>query len=644
MASASVADADAPVDAATAPEHTRERLTRFEWGCLAVVAFAFLIRIPFILTPDVIWDSAWYLLLARQFGETGTFYLPWSEPGAPQYNGYWPPLYPAYLTPFVKLFGPSYHTLVLGAVTASALLTTVVFLTTRDLYGRRPAFAAAALIAATPAFLVTDARGMSESLLATMVTLTVWAFLKSLEKPKWLPVAGVFAFLAYLGKASLGLPLVAVGVAAIMAWRVWTRGLRATARSVPDLAVFGLGVVGLGFLALTRTEKIGGLGLGIMEPLRLGVLVPTFPPVYAFKLFFATVFLLVSTLPFSLRALQAMKGPRSERKGALMLASILPIALGAVFTSTFYHTEGRPLVDFDNIRYLTPALVPFVWLVLPHYDLSASAVPADAKGQEVARRHYAWYGAAVGAMLLVFLLNPMAPVNTLTRLKVFAALSLLPLALAAITLTTQFDVATRRVGKAEEQRLVPTKAASGSGALLGGLVVLALALSWYVSAWFGYAALALAVASATRSPRARAIAFVLLLLAATAPTSRTYVPVAETADLVDDLPPGTIVAMKEPLVYFAAVAPDDVRLRMYVEGQPIPDSDALVVPRDVQDHIPDNWTLVQTWDYELRMFPSVWLEQRIEHALTGTTPIVPQIRAFSLFVRNGTAAADALSS
>ncbi|MFP5380598.1 MAG: hypothetical protein ACLGHP_12805, partial [Vicinamibacteria bacterium] len=76
---------------------------------------------------------------------------------------------------------------------------------------------------------------------------------------------------------------------------------------------------------------------------------------------------------------------------------------------------------------------------------------------------------------------------------------------------------------------------------------------------------------------------------------------------------------------------------------PIPEADALVIQHDIGVGVIENWTLVEGWDYELRMFPTVWLEQKIELALTGETPVVPQIRAFTVFVRNGTAAADALA-
>src|SRR5581483_2286875 len=179
------------------------RLTRFEWACLGVVAFAFAMRVDLVFHPDSIWDSGWFLLLARSFASTGTFLMPWTDP--PQYNGYWPPLFPIFLAPLVKLFGASYAVGVVGASLATALLTLATFLCTRDLFDRTRAFAAAALVAANPAFLVSDGHGMSESILALAVMLTVWAFLRGLRDARWMLAAAGFGALAYLGKPNLGL-------------------------------------------------------------------------------------------------------------------------------------------------------------------------------------------------------------------------------------------------------------------------------------------------------------------------------------------------------------------------------------------------------------------------------------------------------
>ncbi|HEX2021144.1 MAG TPA: glycosyltransferase family 39 protein, partial [Candidatus Thermoplasmatota archaeon] len=194
-----------------APARPR-RLSGFEWACLGVVAVSFLFRLDYVLKPDAIWDSAWYLMLGRSFAERGDFWIRWTDPA--EFSGYWPPLFPILVSGMVRLFGASYQTLAATATLASALLALAVLLTTWDLMGRTRAFAAMALVAASPAFLGSDMRGMGESTLALMVVLALWAFLKSLERPVFLPLAALFGLGAYLSKANLGLPFVAAGLVA----------------------------------------------------------------------------------------------------------------------------------------------------------------------------------------------------------------------------------------------------------------------------------------------------------------------------------------------------------------------------------------------------------------------------------------------
>ena len=631
------------------------RLTRFEWACLGVVLAAFLVRAGFLLAPIVIWDSAWYLTLARSFGDTGTFLLPWSDPAQPQYSGYWPPLFPVFAAPFVELLGASYRTLVLASILASALLTAAVFATTRDLFDRTKGFAAMALIAANPAFYVSDSKGMSESLLALMVVLTVWAFLRSLEKPAFLPLAAVFAFLAYLGKASLGLPLVALGLGALAAWRIYTRGWRRVARSPMDVGV-GLCALAVGaLLVATRTERIGGIGVGIIEPIQRALtgadcsLFTSFDStgfhcwalLFPLKIAFVAAFLLVVTLPFSLRLLDAVKAPRTERTDALWLATLLPLVAGAVFTTSFFFTEQRNVVDFDNIRYLTPAMVPFLWLVLPHWPLAAAA-PVDA-GRELRRRHDVWYAAALGTMVALLLLHPLAHTRTLGRFFLFLLLSLAPLALALVAHATAYTMSERQTPRGIERRYVSGRRvrALGPAALVGAAVLILSA--WWFSSWYASVGIGLLVALSAVSTRAQAIGMALVLLASAAPVLHTSAPYDAASAALAKLPEGTLVGMTEPPVYMAAVAPGSVRVRV-VDPADVPgEFDALLLVYPHIDATPKGFHEVERWEYEFRLSPTLAMRTWIETHLFGEVIEYRGGDAAALYLRNGTTAAAAYS-
>lgn len=679
------------------------KLSRFEWGCFGVVAAALVVRLTFLIEPNFIWDSAWYLMLARSFGEEGTFLVRWSDPAAPEYSGYWPPLFPIFVSPLVKLFGASFRVLVLGSILAAALLVLGTYLTTRDLFDRPRALAAAALVAASPAFYVSDAKGMSESLLALAVVLTVWAFVRSLERPAFLPLAAGFAFLAYLGKASLGLPIVAAGVVALAAWRVYTRGWRRVLTSPADLGVGAAALAVGGFLALTRTERLGGLGLGLIEPLRRGVLGAEcgalFPfestgahcwaLVFPLKVAFVAAFLLVVTVPLSLRLPEIVRARRTERTDALWLAVLLPIVAGAVFTTTFFFTERRSFVDFDNIRYLTPAIVPFVWLVLPAWSFEDEPAARDTR---VRRQHTAPFWAAVAALVVLAVLNPLAGKASLGRFVALSLLGLVPFGLAAVALASRYEIATRRTPSGQEMRFVrvPTgkrdafmlwlalafflygvaTLRSGAGALAVAaiaLVPLALARaaatlstgerlmlrlvaivfvfgSLYYSSWYTVVAFGLVVALATPSAGRKLVAMALILLVSSTGSADSILPVREANEALAKLPDGTLVGMSELVVFPASAAPDNVAPRLIdpVGGIP-PGIDVLLVqPREV-DVDPDDFTKVAGWNYRFALTPGVRLRVAIERDVLGRSIEFQQLEGLALYVRNGSELATVFS-
>jgi uncharacterized integral membrane protein len=676
-AAASAQDTSVPVT-----PHARPRLSRFEWVCVAVVAFAFLMRVDLVIHPDIIWDSGWYLVLARSFASTGTFVMPWTEP--PQYNGYWPPLFPIFLAPLVKVFGSTYAVEVAGACLASALLTLAAFLCTRDLFGRTRAFAAAALVAANPAFFVSDSRGMSESILALAIALTVWAFLKSLQKPRYLPLAGVFGALAYLGKPNLGAPFVAAGVLAIGVWRVAKRGWRRVLTSLLDLTVGGAALVAVLVLAITRPVKLGGVGLSLIAPLRaawlhpnmidvLGVSMPFYVAVFPFKLAFAVGFLAAVTLPVSLFVGGAARGWRDERTGALWLATLIPLVAGAVFTTTFYMTEGRQLVDFDNIRYLTPAIVPALWLCLPFWPIEEDpSAPRRAPGAMERRRHDVWFALAAGLYVVLLLLSPIAGNATLSRLQLLILLAFVPLGMALVASRLRYATATRRGPRGEpETRYVEAKAdktprgawlailgiaivdiiyvvlinlgkapgipadpdvgvlfltfgallamailarpAAWPGILAVGLVVGGFA--YWVSSWYVCVAIGLAIAMCAVSRKAAAVTMALVLLCATAPGFNTPFPAEGFArDIHKYVPPGATIGVEGPIVYAAAVVPSDLTLREM--PYPPPDYfDAALISNVRADQPIGNFTRVASWNYEFGLTPTfamrLWLEQHV---------------------------------
>src|SRR5581483_9000275 len=132
---------------------------------------------------------------------------------------HFPPLFPAFVALFFLPSGPSLAALKAANLAAALLFVLVAFLATRDLYGRAKGLAVAAIAACCPILVGFDALGLGETLVATVFALTIWAIVKSLDAPRFILFAGLFAGLGYLAKASMG-PFVLLAAGAGLAWRV----------------------------------------------------------------------------------------------------------------------------------------------------------------------------------------------------------------------------------------------------------------------------------------------------------------------------------------------------------------------------------------------------------------------------------------
>lgn len=596
-------------------------LKRFEWGCVLVVLVGLAFRLAAAIEPIVTWDGAWALVLARSLLDEGRLVVPWT--GEPA--GYWPPLFPAFLAPFVALLGPSFRTLLVATTAAWAILVAATFLATRDLYGRPRAFAAAALVAASPGFYLADIRGMSESLLGACIVLALWGFVRGAKDARFLAFAALGGTLAYLAKASVGIAFAALAVAAFIAWRAWSLGLRSFLARRAEVALYAAGLLALAALLLVKGW--GGVGLALAHPVREAVLRPTFLPILAFKLGFAALFLLGVTLPFSLKAREAWRARRDPAQGALWVAVLAPLVVGAVFTTSFYFTERRILVDFDNARYLTPAIVPFLWIVLPRWDLDPAPITAPVEhGSQRRRTHWTWYALAVALMVLVLLLNPAAAIERPGRLAALLALGAIPVALALVARGSAYAPQVRRTPKGESVRLVPARVGDGRQAIVG--LTLSLAVAAFFSSFFVAIGLALVVALSTRSTRARAVAMALMLAVVAVPRVTSYFPSDAIGDgLAEHVPPGAVVAAHEP-VYVSATAPEGIRIVATSDAGP---GTEWVIAPDAGRATSPNVTRVASWDYGFAYSAPLRASLTLERALLGEAATNETVPAATLY-------------
>src|SRR2546430_2132921 len=191
------------------------------WGLLAA---GISLRVLAITRFPVSSDAAEYAVLGRSILEGRGMWLPRGEAWdldtwTPGPSHHYPPVYPAYLAPFLVAFGFTPIAVQIAAFVAGIGLLVVFFIATRDLFGREKATWFVALLALDPVLITTTGTGYSENLVTLLFVVTVAAILKSLKEPRWILVAGLAAGIAYLTKSAGG-PVFGLAGLAGFPWRV----------------------------------------------------------------------------------------------------------------------------------------------------------------------------------------------------------------------------------------------------------------------------------------------------------------------------------------------------------------------------------------------------------------------------------------
>ena len=313
----------------------------------------------------IVYDGAEYAAMGSSLVTNGEFVRPY-EDGVVYYRHY-APLYPTYLAVFYAVFGFSVAVTKIANLVLSILFVAVVYLTTKDLLGSTKAWYAAAFVALEPMFLITTAIGYSESLVGLLFVGTVWAVVRGLREPQFLPLAGALAGLGFVSKASIGYVILIAGAAGL-AWRMKHGGLKSLTNAwyVAGVSAFLLIAGGWSYRNLVRygwpnwetsayvTSAYGhgfsNLGLLLSG---LGGKAPWFIMLF---LFYGGVF-----MPELRRSMSRL---REHETSAIWLAVCLVFVIGWVVSSFFWTVEQTPIWWHDNLRYVVISSPVLLWLAL----------------------------------------------------------------------------------------------------------------------------------------------------------------------------------------------------------------------------------------------------------------------------------------
>lgn len=592
---------------------------------MAAVALGGVLLRAFAFVEDgLVDDAAWYAAMARSLLEHGEFLLPGTVP--PAYTHHFPPLFPAFLAAFFLAMGPTMAAVALAHVAAAAIFVGATYATTRDLHGRARGLAVAAVAATFPVLLGFDALGLSETLVAALFLLTIWAIVRSLDRPPFIVLAGLFAALGYLSKASMG-PFVALAGGAGLAWRF----------SYVRWRVFQdrwyMAGAGLFLILVAPWMLRNGLRHGTIDtqPYATRALASLFtehawPLVLAQALVASALALALFALPWLPGVRDAVRSIREERTSALWMAVVTPTVVALFFISAFAATEGHDiLLSTLTDRYVITALVPLLWLGMRALDLDGpSSPPAGAQNARLARRERAFTWAGLLTLGLAEATRPLVVLSA-PRVMLTVALWLAGSTLLFLARGDAWRLSSKDAGGARTWRV---EAASPTrGAPLAAILLLALALA------FRHREVLLLAAGASLlawDDRGRVLAVVVVFLGAALGGASAWTPIEEVAADARAAAgeEGTVGVLEpsKPYLYpflgSATLVPREARPAVLVD-----------VPASRDGTAPPGYELWKTYPPQITYRPGTWLARGIERALTGeaVTPTLPD--AARLYVR-----------
>lgn len=599
-------------------------LDGWERTLLVVMVGGVALRLLHLGGDSLATDGAWYATMAESLVRHGEFVVPW-EPDI-TYTHHFPPLYPAFLAIFFAPAGPSYLAIQLANLVAAGLFVAAAFFCTRDLYGRHAAFAVGAVAATLPTLVAFDREGLSETFVAMLFAVTIWAILKSLEKPRYIVLAGVFAGLGYLAKASMG-PFFLLAGAAGFLWRfAYVRWAVFRDRWYLLAAlIFATFVLPWAARNLLRhgwphweTQLLASRALDALWAH------PSWPVLVAMAFGWVCLILALQALPFLPGAAKRWREWRDERTSGLILAVLTPLLVAGFFVAAFsvyenYQIEYSP----HPARYAITPIVPLLWLSMRHLDWSNGAPRGATRptaGARIIRRAdaLATIGAGVIAGFLAFrqpYFSTQGPLDIIILAMGVAG----GLAIIGVSRLSSWEPVVREKPGGEIEWRAVRRKLRGWTPWLGVLL--------FVAAWFGsrdmiVLILAASAAAIAATWRHRALVVAIIFLGHGLGGAVEGQPFDLVGEALEELrePGDTVASQPDIATMMWPFVPEEMDM------VPWGSNASFVVTMEAAP--PDGYELVDGYTKFPAVAPAGWLRWRIKAALDGTQLSAPPPHVF----------------
>jgi 4-amino-4-deoxy-L-arabinose transferase-like glycosyltransferase len=367
---------------------------------LKLVAFAALVAglvfrtVPLLISPDrplatcdgrAYYDMAVALASGQGF-YVGDAYLLGACRGHIELgpSHHYAPALPIIEATFIVVLGNSSLALVASLLSLSWLAVGAAWWTTRDLFGSD----AAMLVAGATSLEWTGVvhgtlYGYSENLVMIAIAVSLWAIIRGLRDDRFIVLAGLFAGIGYLSKASLGWFFLIAGLGGVV-YRVLFRGWRVLLNrwywaavaifAVPvliwsyrNISLFWDGTLpGLADAWQTSALHSRMVAYAVQQPgLLLVGLLGTLPTL--------AILAVIPYAPLFGGIRPALRHWKDEEAFGLWLAIGLIFVLGWIFDAVFWVNDQTSFLYADPVRYVMPASMPLLWLIVRHGKPSTAA-------------------------------------------------------------------------------------------------------------------------------------------------------------------------------------------------------------------------------------------------------------------------------
>lgn len=619
------------------PKWSVRGLARWEIALALLILAEVALRFMTFAYGFIVDDSAWYATMAESLLRNGEFVVPWAE--STVYTQHFPPAYPAFMALVFALLGPSMTAFEVTGVLGTLFLAGAALFTTWDLYGRRPALAVTAVVLAIPELVLLDRRGLSESFVAAWFALTIWAIVRSLERPKFIVLGGLFAAMGYLSKASMGPFFILAGFAGLawrfyyVRWRVFTDRWYLAGAAVFASAVLlwaGRNVARHGW-PNWETQRHAS------DAMRYLFSESPWPLLVGESLLAATIVLGLIALPFWPGLKAAARRVREESTSALWLAVLTPTLVAVFFVAAFAAIEHYPSILRNNvvIRYVVTPIVPLLWLGMRAMDL-ADPLPTGARVDDarVPRREavFLWSGVALVAVALAT--QPTYQAVSFVRAYVPVALVLAGLVVMMVARAYAWRASSRkRADGSLAWRAEPVEPTLRPiGVALGLFVVGFVAARWlYADVFFFF--VAAAVGALAPRDRDRALAVALVLFGACLFGASAELPVQPVVDDIVAAAPAdaTVSVLRGKEIYLWPFLPEDVPVVPESRGPTF----IVRYGPEADPPVPDGYHLLREYPVVRHYAPGSFVEYEVEK-LMGVDPQLDPIVGVRLYERNPT--------